>query len=159
MGKPEPAPEVRVLKRFWAKVNKKPDGCWLWTGATRSRPPYGSFSYNGSMVHAHRFSYAEHHGAIPSGSYVLHTCDTPLCVNPAHLFLGTHADNMRDMVTKGRPSRGERQRLAKLTEDDVRAIRRAHSDGESQTSICRRYPVGLNAIHRVVTRERWGHVR
>ena len=144
------------MQRFWDKVEKT-DDCWLWTGGKRRRG-YGTFKYNGKMVAAHRFSYTENRGVIPPGSYVLHTCDTPSCVNPDHLFLGTRADNMADMVTKGRAQRGESRPHAKLADHDVRAIRSAHHDGESQSSIARRYAVSQTSIWKIVHRLRWGHV-
>lgn len=88
------------LDRFGAKVNVT-ETCWLWTGATNNWG-YGSF-WNGSRnVAAHRWSYEKFVGPIPDGSFVLHSCDVPNCVNPMHLFLGDHLDNMADMVAKGR---------------------------------------------------------
>lgn len=93
-----------VLHRFWSKVNKT-EGCWLWT-AGRFSNGYGVF-YNGkSNTRAHRFSWALEHGEVPENLYVLHRCDNRRCVNPAHLFLGTAADNAIDMVNKGRSTRG-----------------------------------------------------
>jgi hypothetical protein len=86
--------------RFWKSVNK--DGyCWLWT-----RKPdaygYGVFSVNGRHTRAHRFSWELHHGPVPDGLWVLHKCDTPACVRPDHLFIGTQMDNVTDMIAKGR---------------------------------------------------------
>jgi len=80
-----------MKRRFWDKVEKG-DDCWLWTGAKRGQMGYGTFYHNGRMVSVHRLSYTEHHGAIPPGAYVLHTCDIPLCVNPGHLFLDEHRE-------------------------------------------------------------------
>ncbi len=77
-------------------------GCWLWLGR-RDDEGYGRFKANGVRL-AHREFYLHHRGAIPDGHDVLHRCDTPACVNPNHLFTGTHADNMRDMIKKGRAS-------------------------------------------------------
>lgn len=104
--------------RFWRKVTK--DGpipkhmlhlgpCWLWTGGTFDAG-YGSFwdAEAGNDRGAHRVSWELARGPIPEGLWVLHRCDTPPCVNPAHLFLGTSADNMRDAATKGRTARGDR---------------------------------------------------
>lgn len=87
--------------RFWAKV-RKTNTCWLWIGAT-IKGGYGSFGGIKCKVGmAHRFSWTLHNGPIPAGLDVLHRCDTPPCVNPEHLFLGTQTDNSRDMVQKGR---------------------------------------------------------
>lgn len=97
------------MERFWAKV-KKGSGCWIWTGA-RTTSGYGFFNLprNGlpkRVVKAHRYAWTLAQGAIPDGMFVCHSCDVPLCCNPEHLWLGTHDENMRDMVRKGRTRGG-----------------------------------------------------
>lgn len=109
------------------------NGCWLWTGSVnRITPNYSrpQFSVATSKPDAaYRVAYRLWKGEIPAGQCVRHTCDNPLCVNPDHLLLGTHADNMRDMKERGRghvakPAiQGEKHGLAKLTDEQVRAIR------------------------------------
>lgn len=87
--------------RFWSDVRKS-DGCWLWTGTITSGS-YGIFRRDdGTRVRAHRYSYELEYGVAPAALFVCHTCDTPLCVRPDHLFLGTALDNVRDKVAKGR---------------------------------------------------------
>jgi hypothetical protein len=96
--------QVPIVDRFWARVQKS-DGCWEWTGAVNSRNGgYGVIGISGSrkLTVTHRLSWEIHHGPIPDGLWVLHRCDNRKCCNPEHLFLGTHADNMRDMTAKGR---------------------------------------------------------
>lgn len=91
-----------VNDRFDASVTPEPNtGCWLWVG-TIGRNGYGRIRRDGVRLWAHRFSYERFKGPIPSGTEICHTCDTPLCVNPDHLFAGTHTENMRDSVRKGR---------------------------------------------------------
>lgn len=96
------------LLRFWEKVDKSGD-CWLWTAHVAGSNGYGQFAITHiRMTMAHRFSYELHYGAIPDGLKVLHSCDTPRCVRPDHLFLGTNADNTADMFAKGRAATGDR---------------------------------------------------
>lgn len=93
--------------RFWRHVSKGPE-CWLWTGAPNSAG-YGMVGEGPAgadrKILAHRLAWEIHFGPIPEGMFVCHHCDTPLCVRPDHLFLGTHTDNMRDMAAKGRQRR------------------------------------------------------
>ncbi|HEY1309296.1 MAG TPA: HNH endonuclease signature motif containing protein [Vicinamibacterales bacterium] len=92
-------------ERFWAKVDRRePEECWLRSGAAHGQMGYAAFKPTGWRVPmgAHRYSWLLHFGEIPAGSYVLHICHNPRCVNPGHLYLGTHAENMRDMVVSGR---------------------------------------------------------
>jgi hypothetical protein len=90
-----------LAKRFHEKVQQgEADACWPWLGAEHGKG-YGGISIRGRSQPAHRVAYELACGAIPAGLWVLHRCDNPKCVNPAHLFLGTHQDNMDDMKKKG----------------------------------------------------------
>ena len=115
--------DERFFQKVWAI---EPSGCWIWT-ACLSTAGYGKLGVEGKSEYAHRISWDIHFGPIPDDLWVLHRCDVPCCVNPAHLFLGTHADNVRDREEKGRgvppQTQGSSNGNAKLTDDDVAEIR------------------------------------
>lgn len=107
---------IDIKDRFWAKVAKT-ENCWNWIGRV-DRDGYGRINEggrHGKRVMAHRLSYQWAHGDIPEGMMVCHHCDTPKCVNPSHLFLGTAKDNTQDAIRKGRMAAGEANPKAKLT--------------------------------------------
>lgn len=106
-----------VLERFENKFVPEPNsGCWLWTAFTTPKG-YGQFWDGICIWRAHRFSYKLYKGPIPKGLFVLHKCDVPECVNPDHLFTGTNAENVADMVSKGRQQKGPSHWKAKLHRD------------------------------------------
>ena len=144
--------------RFWKKVKKGPS-CWEWTGS-RDRKGYGRIAATLAVrnLKAHRISYQLHVGPIPPGLSVLHKCDNPGCVRPDHLFLGTNADNMQDMISKGRGGLGERNPGARLTAADIEDIRKSRSRGESFRSIAARLHVSPSCVHKVATKKTWTHV-
>ena len=147
---------VRFLKYVGRKTK---NGCILWTGYTNGFG-YGSIwsAEAGKPVSAHCVSYAFFIGPI-DGQCVLHKCDNPPCVNPAHLFLGSRAENMFDKVAKGRQHKGERTGGAKLTEKAVKEIRRRFAAGESQASIAKYFAISPSSISRIVHRHDWKHVK
>lgn len=145
-----------AAQRIAKYVEQDPNGgCWLWSGANRFG--YGRASYGGVNYQAHRLSYQTFVGEIPNGLHVLHKCDVRACVNPAHLFLGTNADNISDKVQKRRHIFGERQHSAKLSENDVRDIRR-RALREPALQIAADYGVGGRAIRNIRARRTWKHV-
>lgn len=93
--------EEKYIDRFWKKVSKT-DHCWIWTGWCNPQYGHGQFRYEGKLLGAHVFSYMLHNNVEKPKLFVRHTCDNPPCVNPSHLLLGTHGDNMQDMVDRGR---------------------------------------------------------
>lgn len=145
-------------ERFRAKVKQgAADECWTWTGAMASRG-YGVLSVNGRMVYAHRLAWEMEHGKAPK-MFVCHRCDNPPCVNPSHLFLGTPADNMRDMTAKGRyrpyDRRGGRNPRAKLTSDQVLEIRARHGAGEPPRKLAPAYGVSRSHVSNIIARRCW----
>ena len=149
-------------ERFWSKVDiKSYEECWEWTGALGPHG-YGRTSGNGKYdLVASRVSYELTKGQIPDGLIVIHSCDNPKCVNPSHLSVGTHLDNMQDMIKKGRDYHpikyGEESPRAKLTDDIVRLIR--SSSGIPDTEFARRFSVTKAAIRYVRIGLTWRHVK
>lgn len=151
-GKSRSTPAV---VRFWSKIERT-DSCWEWRGG-RSSNGYGVLYVDGRQVGAHRFSYETLVGPIEGDLFVLHECDNKGCVNPEHLHLGTQADNMMERTERGRADapRGTAHRSAKLTEDDIRAIR---NDQRSLSVIANEYNVVISCISRIRNRRSWRHV-
>ncbi len=148
----------KVEKLFWGFVNNT-ETCWLWTGG-RSTRGYGEISLGGYRDRAHRVSWTIHYGPIPEDGVICHRCDNPPCVRPDHLFLGTQADNVKDMTDKGRRVVvcGEKQHLAKLTVSDVLEIRRRSEEGEVSRVIAEPYGVDPATVRAVIGRKTWKHV-
>lgn len=155
--------DPRPIARFMEHViiQPGPDGCWIWQGPFLRHVNYGTFSYDRGNRLAHRASYEFHTGVRPpKGLLVCHRCDTPPCVNPAHLFLGTYADNAQDMLAKGRgnPSRGECHMSAKLTDEQVTTIKERLAAGEIRAALAREYGVNYTTIHAIYVGEHWKHL-
>ena len=139
-----------MLDRLLSKIAVKNDtSCWEWTAAKHLNG-YGKVGSKGRTFLAHRLSYELHIGPIPAGKLVCHHCDNRACINPEHLFLGTHRDNTADMTAKGRHG------MAKLSAEDVRAIRAAR--GITQIELAKRYGVGQAQISVIRRGERWRSV-
>lgn len=128
-------------------------GCLLWLGAATNG--YGVVYAEGRRHSAHRAAWMLRNGPIPSGKVICHKCDVPGCINPDHLFLGTHADNVADKVAKGRQTRGERHSTARLTEDQAREI---IFSGERIRDIAARFGILPQEAYRIRIGERWAHL-
>lgn len=144
--------------RFWSRVEKT-DTCWLWAGALSSTG-YGQIREGGRIHYVHRLSYTWSFGDVPEGTEVCHRCDTPRCVRPDHLFLGTHHENMLDAARKKRVpgnggQRGEATGTSKLTEREVLEIR---ASSETIVALALRYGVNHTAISKIRQRLTWRHI-
>lgn len=139
-----------------SKYIERTQTCWLWLGKTSKGHPYPRIR-NGESVH--RIAWEITRGPIPDGMCVLHKCDNMQCVRPSHLFLGSHADNVADMVKKGRNVRGRFQWAAKLDEKKIRKIRKLLAGGYTQQRIADLYGVTSAAIYMIKTGRNWSHVK
>jgi len=147
------------LEDVWKKINKKEnDDCWEWVGAL-SNNGYGAFVLNQKTYSSHRIVYELIYGSISSGYCILHKCNNPSCCNPSHLYLGTHADNSKQMVNEGRSCRGEKNGRSKLNVEQIREIRRLYSTGKYyQRELGIRFGVSRSEIGRIVNGIMWGYI-
>ncbi len=153
-----------IENRFWSKVaiTANPDKCWEWQ-YFRNENNYGQSHKDGRNMLTHRIAWELTYGEIPDGLWVLHKCDNPPCCNPAHLFLGTHQDNMQDMATKGRSNppglQGEKHARHKLTDYQVREIRQRYRSGSIEyMQLAHEYGVSFSTINRVINHKGWKHI-
>jgi hypothetical protein len=151
---PQKTPSA-IASRFWAKVNKSGD-CWIWESHI-NYAGYGKFMLNRISQSAHRVAWELTNGPIPEGLCICHKCDNPPCVNPEHLFLGTHADNAADRVAKGRGigCPGELNPKAKVSKKDVEDIRRRCASGESRQSVASLYGITAGQVRNITTGKAW----
>ena len=164
-----------TLEKLMDRACPEPNtGCWLWTGF-RFGNGYGGINVRGSVKKAHRIAWELAHGPIPSGLFVLHKCDVRSCILVDHLWLGTHEENMADMVSKGRHSapkgdahgsrlhpekrpHGECHGMAKLTSEGVDRIRSLCAAGVSQRAAGSLFCISRSQAGRIVRREAWWHL-
>lgn len=147
-------------ERFWSYVDKTGD-CWEWKGGTFGGR-YGQFRAGKKKVKAHRFSWFIAGNEIPEGMIICHKCDNVKCVNPAHLFLGTHADNSADREAKGRHPHinkpilpGELNPSAKLSEQQVSEIRKRAFNGESKKLLAKEFGVCNSTVYTITRGDSW----
>lgn len=152
------------IARFWTKVDRSGE-CWLWT-AGKNGKGYGKFNIGYTRFYAHRFAFELAYDSIPEGMVVCHHCDTPSCVRPDHLFIGTQGDNLQDMSAKKRHGshthpeqrRGEKNGFSKLNADQVREIRARVAAGESRRLLSMEFETTQTNISNIVLRINWKHI-
>jgi len=133
-------------------------GCIEWDKA-KNKAGYGVFRNGNVLTYAHRAAYEKAHGPIPKGMCICHKCDNPACVNPDHLFLGTHADNVRDKQSKGRHPLGESHSNHKLTSEQVSKIRFLHErGGTSIRGLAKKFSVSYSVAYRIINGTVWKHI-
>lgn len=157
----EPFHSVPLEERFWEKVDRAgPDECWEWQ-ASQQEYGHGLIRVDGEVDRAHRASWMLHNGDIPNGKCVLHSCHNPPCVNPEHLYIGTHADNARDRDKAGRhvALKGEDHGRSKLTAQEVKYIRRLYLTGDyTQYELADIFDVSDYPIRCIVNGKTWTHI-
>lgn len=152
-------PREELLRRFELKFIPEPNsGCWLWVGHVHHATDYGWFCISRKPHKAHRVSWMLYRGLINGGLHVCHKCDVQSCVNPDHLFLGTHAENMADMARKGRAagSLPGTAHNARVSPSDVILIRRSP---EPVKVLAKRYGITTASIHNIQNLKTWAHVQ
>ena len=146
------------MKLFWDKVQVNGlDECWPWIAAIGSNG-YGSFTTGwrkGVSRSSHRCAYFFTHGLIPEGLQVMHSCDNRLCCNPLHLSLGSCQDNMSDKVRKGRSLKGETNPYAKLSEEEVKQLKRMKG---TRKQIAKHFGISKRQVYRIMSGDEWRHV-
>lgn len=144
-----------MLDRFMSKVKKVESGCWEWQGC-KNKKGYGMFRYEGSTRLAHRVSFILHNRDIKEDLLILHSCDNPCCVNPAHLSEGTGFDNQQQASLRNRYNRkGTNSIFSKITDEDVRIIRESK---RSSRDICKDYNLTKASILNIRSGKTWSHV-
>ena len=138
------------------RILREPNsGCWLWMRKVHARTGYGQGTYLGKSCLAHRAVYEARVGKIPNGKLVCHTCDIRCCVNPGHLFVGTHKQNSQDAVAKNRQARGDKIYLTRCNPEMVRAIRQ---EAGSYDAIGKKYGLHRGTVRLIKLHKTWRHV-
>ena len=150
-------PKPKGRQQPFDKSIHKTESCWLWTGKL-TKKGYGQRKVGVKTKPAHRVAWELFCGPIPDGLLVCHRCDVRHCVNPDHLFLGTHDQNMADMVAKKRQPYGRNNAASKVTEEIVHAIRMDRAQGRVLADIGKKFSVSTSQVYRIVQRQSWGHI-
>lgn len=154
-------PKPHTKESFYEKISiGSGDDCWLWTASLNRPNGYGNIVWKGKRWKTHRLAWVLEFGDIPEGLEVCHKCDVKRCVRPSHLFLGTHADNMADMVRKGKSpnNKGDKNPNSKLTYAQVETIRQMYSNRtHTQHELSRLFGVCDATIHNAVTKRFWNY--
>jgi hypothetical protein len=147
----------KIKEHIERNIERIPEcGCWIWMACYNSGG-YGLLSISGRKCRVHRIIWELYNGPIVKGMYVLHRCDTPSCVNPHHLFLGTHTDNMRDMIKKGRGRCvGEKNTSTILSNKSVLKIR---EDNRIYKLISKDFGISVSTISHIKTGRSWSHLK
>lgn len=143
--------------RFYGFFDKKQSGCWEWNGSL-AIDGYGRFWMDGKTIAAHRASYILHHSPIPHGKMILHVCDNPKCVNPHHLVLGTHRDNVQHMQERGRFLVGEQNASSRITTDQARVIIKKLMEGAKVRTLAKQMGFSRNLVKGIANKITWKHV-
>lgn len=159
----------KTIERFWSKVSRKgKDECWEWSGAKliKDAVSHGMFGMENRRnkrrytVLSHRFSWMLHNRdwSLTSASMICHTCDNPGCVNPSHLYKGNHQTNMKDRFERNRTNKGTRNGMAKLSEEQVRRIRRLDAEGIKRKVLSKLFCIVPQTISKICLKRRWIHI-
>ena len=147
--------EAARMERFTERIPEA--GCWIWTGSL-SGSGYGRIQFHGRLTDAHRAAWILAKGSIPAGMFVCHSCDVKTCINPAHLFLGSPLDNMRDMIAKGRDRYGRQKQatqLRMLTDEEARAV---IASALSFAQLAKQFGVSRSTIQHIKQRRTYRHL-
>lgn len=150
-------PQELARFREYLPKNQSRDVCWEWQGGIGG-DGYGRFWFQGKNVAAHRASAILHFGDVPKDKFVLHHCDNPKCVNPDHLMIGTHRENVAQMVKRGRVLCGEKNGSSVMTENQVRDIVAKLAAGAQVRTLAREMGISRSAVRNIAKGHSWKHI-
>lgn len=134
------------------------NGCFICSSHKKDKG-YARIRKYGKQIPISRYMYEECFGFIPKGMVIRHKCDNPSCINPEHLELGTHQDNMNDMVKRNRSQKGKDRTIAKLKEDDIKRIKKEYSKGKSSRELAKIFNVDKSSIMNIINKKTWRHIK